>query len=71
MMEVEVAKALFRLSFAGGFALATLFGMLVLAVFFALRLWTLRDELKDMNESLTELMRTLDREAQDGRDRNL
>ena len=71
MMEVEVAKTLLRLSFAGGFALATLLGILALAAFFALRLWTLRDELKDMNESLMELMRTLDREAQDGRDRNL
>lgn len=53
---------LFKLCFAGGFCLAMLLTVLVIGLFFAARLWTLRDELKDMGEELTGLLRELEKE---------
>ena len=71
MMEIEAARMMFRLSFAGGFALAALAGILGLALIFSLRLMTLREKMEEMDETLTELRIALDRVARDGRDRNL
>ena len=71
MMEIEATRMMFRLCFAGGFALAALVGLLALAGSFALRLMTLREKMEEMDETLTELRIALDRVARDGRDRNL
>lgn len=64
MIELEVAGMLFKLCFAGGFCLAMLLTVLVIGLFFAVRLWTLRDELKDMGEELTGLLRELEKEEE-------
>ncbi len=63
MMEIEVAKTLFKLCFAGGFCIAMLMTVLVIGVFFAMRLWTLRDDLKEMGEELKELLREIEKEG--------
>lgn len=65
MIEMELAKTLFKLCFCGGFAVALLLNVLVLGVFFAARLWTLRDELKEMGESFAELLKALEKEEED------
>lgn len=64
MIEMEVAKTLFTLCFAGGFVVAMLLTVLVIGVFFAVRLWTLRDDLKDMGEELKGLLRELEKEGE-------
>lgn len=63
MIEMEVAKTLFRLCFAGGFCIAMLMTVLVIGVLFAMRLWTLRDDLKEMGEGLKELLREIEKEG--------
>ena len=62
MIEMEVATMVFKLSFTGGFLLAMLLTLLVICVFFAMRLWMLRDDLKDMEETLEEALRSLKKE---------
>lgn len=64
MIEIEVAKTLFKICFAGGFVVAMLLTVLVIGLFFAVRLWTLRDDLKDMGEELKGLLRELEREGE-------
>jgi len=62
MIEIAVARTLFGLCFAGGFAVALLVGMLMAGLIFATHLSTLRDELKEMDEELMELMKKLNKE---------
>lgn len=64
MIELEVAGMLFKLCFAGGFCLAMLLTVLVIGLFFAVRLWTLRDDLKDISEEVTGLLRELEKEGE-------
>lgn len=47
-MEQLVIGTLLRLSFAGGFLLAVLLGIVVAALLLALRLWLLREELNEL-----------------------
>ena len=62
MIEMEVAKTLFGLCFGGGFIAAMMLTVLVIGVFFATRLWTLRDDLKDMGEELKNILKELEKE---------
>lgn len=64
MIEMEIATVLFKLCFAGGFVVAMLLTVLVIGIFFATRLWTLRDDLKDMGEGLKELLKELEEEGE-------
>lgn len=64
MIEIEVAKTLFKLCFAGGFFVAMLLTVLVIGIFFAVRLWTLRDDFKDMGEMLKGLLDELEKEEE-------
>ena len=64
MIESEVVGMLFKLCFAGGFCLAMLLTVLVIGLFFAVRLWTLRDDLKDMGEEVMGLLRELEKEGE-------
>ena len=62
MIEIDVARTMFGLCFAGGFAVALLVGMLMAGLIFAQHLSTLRDELEEMNEELMVLMKELNKE---------
>lgn len=62
MIEMDVANTLFKICFVGGFVVAMLLTVLVIGIFFAVRLWTLRDDLKEMGEGLKELLKELEKE---------
>ena len=64
MIETEVVKMLFKLCFVGGFALAMLLTVVVIGLFFAVRLWMMRDDLKDMREELMGLLREIEKEEE-------
>ena len=65
MIETNVAAMLCKLCFAGGFVVAMVMGLLVIGLFFAARLWTLRDDLKDMGEELTGILRQIKEEEEE------
>ena len=52
MIEITIAKTLFLVCFALGFAAAMLLTLVALGGFFLMRLWSLRDDLKALKEIL-------------------
>ena len=54
MIEMTLAKTLFLICFARGFATAAILTLLALGGMFALRLWTLRDDLKELKTLLAQ-----------------
>ena len=57
MIEMTLAKTLFLICFALGFAAALVLMLVVLSGFFLMRLWSLRDDLKDLTDAVLALMR--------------
>ena len=57
MIEMTLAKTLFLICFALGFAAAMVLMLTVFSGFFLMRLWSLRDDLKDLTDAVLALMR--------------
>ena len=55
MIEMTLAKTLFLICFALGFAAALVLMLTVFSGFFLMRLWSLRDDLKDLKDALFAL----------------
>jgi len=57
MYDVNMVRPLFYIFFGLGFAAATLLGMTAAGAFILRRLWSLRDDLKDLKDCLAALER--------------
>ncbi len=57
MIEMTLAKTLFLICFALGFAAALVLMLTVFSGFFLMRLWSLRDDLKDLKDALFALVK--------------